>query len=345
MSSAAKIAPPKTDTNVISAPILVEVTRGGMVESRHAGSVAVVDSKGSVVLACGDIDQAIYPRSAIKPIQALPLVESGAADALQVSEIELALACASHNGETRQVAAVLSWLGRIGCTVEDLECGPQVPRLEADAEAMVRNGGKPSPLHNNCSGKHAGFLTLAKHKGWPTKGYTQADHPVQQAALKALEEMCGLSLANQARGVDGCGIPVVGVPLKALALGMARIADPSGLAPGRAAAIRRIRDAMMRESYYVAGTGRLCTRLMTAMGGKAMVKTGAEGVYIASLPEKGLGVCLKIQDGTTRASQIALAMTLRRLGLDGMAAFESTPISNFAGLTVGEVRPAAQVPF
>lgn len=345
MSALAKIDPLKTDTNVISAPILVEVTRGTMVESRHAGSVAVVDARGKVVLACGDVDQAIYPRSAIKPIQALPLVESGAADAFKLSDVEIALACASHNGEMRHVAAVLTWLGRIGCTVDDLECGGHLPKLESDIETLFRNGGKVTALHNNCSGKHTGFLSLAKHMGWPTKGYIGAGHPVQQAALKALEDLCGESLAGGARGVDGCGIPVVGIPLKALALAMARVADPSGLAPSRAAAIGRIRQAMVKQPFYVAGTGRFCTQLMTALGDKVAAKTGAEGVYMAALPEKGLGICLKIHDGGSRAAQIALAVTLERLGIDGAVALETAPISNVAGLTVGEVRPAASLPF
>lgn len=345
MSALAKTASAKTDTNVISTPILVEVTRGTMVESRHAGSVAVVDAKGKVVLACGNIEQQIYPRSAIKPIQALPLVESGAADAFQLSDVEIALACASHNGEMRHVAAVLTWLGRIGCTVDDLECGGHLPKLESDIEALFRGNGKVTALHNNCSGKHTGFLALAKHKGWPTKGYINADHPVQQGALKALEEMCGESLAGGARGVDGCGIPVVGIRLKALALAMARFADPSALAPSRAAAIGRIRTAMVKQPFYVAGTGRFCTQLMTALGDKVAAKTGAEGVYMAALPEKGLGICLKIHDGASRAAQIALAIVLERLGIDGAVALETAPISNVAGLKVGEVRPAASLPF
>lgn len=331
--------------DVTTQPILVEVTRGTMVESRHAGAVAVLDAKGKVVLACGDIAQPIYPRSAIKPIQALALIESGAAEHYKLSDQEVALACASHGGETRHVAAVLNWLGRIGCTVDDLECGAHPPSHEASAVALYRANGQISQLHNNCSGKHTGFLTLARHMGWPTKGYIRADHKVQQTVLMGLQDLCGVDLGGGAKGIDGCGIPVVGVPLERLALAMARLADPSGLSPTRVAAIQRIRQAMTREPFFVAGTGRFCTRLMTALGEHVVAKTGAEGVYMAALPKLGLGICIKIQDGASRAAQIALAAVLERLGIAGARALETAPLSNVAGLRIGEVRPAAALPF
>jgi len=334
---------PRSD--IAAGPTLVEVTRGGMVESRHAGTLAVLDAKGKVVLATGDIERPIYPRSAIKPIQALPLVESGAADRFQLGDVEIALACASHNAEMRHVAAVLTWLGRIGCSVDDLECGGHLPRLESDIATLFRNGGQVTALHNNCSGKHTGFLSLAKHRGWPTKGYIRAEHPVQQAALATLEELCGASLAGGAHGIDGCGIPVVGIPLDRLALAMARFADPSSLAPGRAAAIERVRGAMIRQPFYVAGTGRFCTDLMTALGDRVAAKTGAEGVYMAALPKHGLGICLKIHDGAARAAQALLAAVLVRLGIDEAATLATQPVNNVVGLKVGEVRPAASLPF
>ncbi len=331
--------------DVTTQPILVEVTRGTMVESRHAGSVAVLDAKGKVRLSCGDIAQPIYPRSAIKPIQAMPLIETGAAETYKLSDVEIALACASHGGEPRHVAAVLTWLGRIGCTVDDLECGAHPPSHDQAAIALYRANGQVTQLHNNCSGKHTGFLTLAKHMGWPTRGYIRAEHPVQQAVLKCLEDLCGTALGGGAKGIDGCGIPVVGIPVERLALAMARIADPGGLVPTRVAAIQRIRQAMTREPFYVAGSGRFCTRLMTALGGEVVAKTGAEGVYMAALPGLGLGICLKIHDGAARASQIALAAVLERLGIAGAHELATTHVSNVAGLRVGEVRPAAALPF
>ncbi|MCK6449566.1 MAG: asparaginase [Alphaproteobacteria bacterium] len=329
----------------IAAPVLVEVTRGGMVESRHAGTVAVVDAKGKTVLACGDIAQPVYPRSAIKPIQALPLIESGAAERYRLGDAEIALACASHGGEPRHVATVLTWLGRIGCTVDDLECGGHPPSHEASAEALYRGDGVVTPLHNNCSGKHTGFLSLAKHRGWPTRGYINEEHPVQQIVLRALAELGGADLARGARGIDGCGIPVVGMPIERLALAMARFADPGGLPDERVAAIKRIRAAMAKEPFMVAGTGRFCTRVMSTLGAAAMVKTGAEGVYMAALPTLGYGICLKIADGASRASQVALAAVLDRLGIEGARELAETPLKNVAGRPVGVVRPAGDLPF
>jgi L-asparaginase II len=326
-------------------PVLVEVTRGEMVESRHAGSIAVLDARGKTVLACGDVAQAIYPRSAIKPIQALPLIEAGAAERYKLGDAEIALACASHGGEPRHVATVLSWLGRIGCTVDDLECGGHPPSNEAAAEALYRGNGVVTALHNNCSGKHTGFLSLAKHNDWPTRGYIKEEHPVQQAVLKTLAELSGADLARGARGIDGCGIPVVGLPLQSLALAMARFADPSGLPAERQAAIKRIRTAMTKEPFMVAGTGRFCTRAMSQLGEAAIVKTGAEGVFMAALPTLGFGVCLKMADGAARSAQVALAAVMDRLGLAGAKELVETPLKNVAGRAVGVVRPAADLPF
>ena len=331
--------------DISDAPLLVEVTRGDMVESRHAGTVAVVDAKGGLRLSCGNVSQPIYPRSAIKPIQALPLVESGAADAFGLGDAEIALACASHGGEPRHVETVRAWLKRLGLGEDDLECGAHAPSYAPAAEALWRAGTPITNAHNNCSGKHTGFLTLARHRGWPTRGYIRADHPVQQAVLRGLADLCGSDLANGARGIDGCGIPVVGIPLERLALAMARVADPSGLASARRQAIERIRGAMAREPFMVAGTGRFCTRVMTALGEQATVKTGAEGVYMAALPALGLGVCLKIADGAARAAQVALAAVMERVGVPGAAQLVRTPIGNVAGLRVGEIRPAGELPF
>jgi L-asparaginase II len=168
---------------------------------------------------------------------------------------------------------------------------------------------------------------------------------VQRAVLQALADLCGSDLTNGAHGIDGCGIPVVGIPLERLALAMARVADPSGLAPSRRAAIERIRRAMTREPFMVAGTGRFCTRVMSKLGDAVVLKTGAEGVYMAALPGLGLGICLKIADGAARASQIALAAVMERLGISGAAELATAPLSNVAGLPVGEIRPAGELPF
>ena len=216
-------------------PVFVEVTRGDMVESRHRGAAAVVDADGSVVHAWGDVEGPVFSRSAIKPLQALPLVETGAAGRFAVSDVEIALACGSHGGAPEHVRPVAAWLERIGLAPGDLECGTHPPTDQEAAGALVRAGEDPSPLHNNCSGKHAGFLTTAVHLGEATAGYVRPDHPVQKRIERVLADLGGVALEGAARGTDGCGIPVIAMPLTAIARAMARLADPRGLAPPRAA--------------------------------------------------------------------------------------------------------------
>lgn len=333
------------------APILVEVVRGQMVESRHRATVAVIDADGGVVASWGDIEQPLYGRSSIKPLLALPLIESGAADAYHLGTAEIALATASHSGEKRHTETVLNWLSRIGLSVDDLECGPHYPLDEATAQAMWAHGEPKTRAHNNCSGKHAGFLSTARHLGEPTKGYIQYEHPVQQRLLGVLEQMSGCELGNVPRGIDGCGIPVIAIPLGNTALAMARLADPGGLPEKRAKAARRILDAMMSDPFMVAGSGRFCTTVMQATGRKAAIKTGAEGVYAGALPELGLGICLKVEDGTSRAAQVAMGRVLKYLKVIDEATEMKlhevlTPtVKNWAGVPTGQIRPATDCPF
>ncbi len=334
-----------------AAPFQIEVTRGPAVESRHRVACAVVDAAGATVAAWGDVERPVYPRSSLKPLQALPLVESGAADAHAVSERELSLACASHNGEAAHLDTVGAWLDRIGLGVEDLECGPQWPRREDDLHDLVRAGGAPTRADNNCSGKHTGMLTTALHMGVPTAGYTKLDHPVQRAIFAAIGEIADCDLADAPVGIDGCSAPNPGMPLHNLALAFARFAAPDGLPPERAAACRRIAKAMSAEPFMVAGTGRLCTALMESAAGRIVAKTGAEGVFIAALPEQGLGVALKAEDGATRAAQAGLAAVLDRLGMlndavqTAIAAYTTPPLTNWDGLEIGEVRISAEPAF
>jgi L-asparaginase II len=331
-----------------AAPMIIEVTRGDMVESRHRADIAIVDPEGTVVRAWGDIEPPVYGRSAIKPLQALPLLESGAADRFGVSVAEIALACASHNGEPRHVELVTAWLARIGCSVADLECGSHAPYQEASVEALVRAGHKPDATYNNCSGKHTGFLSTARHLGEATAGYIRYEHPVQQRILGVLEQMAGLRLGDAPRGIDGCGIPVIGIPLGNMALAMARLADPGKqVPPARAAAARRILAAMASEPFLVAGTGRFCTKVMEIVGAKVVLKTGAEGVYAASLPTLGLGVALKVEDGAGRAAEVAMGRVLHELKLlsadeeKALADALTPPIRNRVGRETGRIRPAA----
>jgi L-asparaginase II len=329
-------------------PLLVEVTRGAMVESRHAVAFAAVDASGRRVAWRGEVEAPVYARSAVKGLQALPLLETGAAERWGLSDAEIALACASHNGEPRHVAAVLAWLARIGLSAGDLECGSHLPYHEPSAAVLIRAGQGPTPAHNNCSGKHAGFLSTARHKGEPSKGYIAADHPVQRRVTRALEEMCGADLSRAPVGIDGCGIPTIGIPLEKLALGMARLADPSGFPGERRAAAERIRRAVAAEPFMVAGSGRFCTEVMAEAGPAAFVKTGAEGVFCAALPGKGLGIALKAADGAGRAAEAVMAHLLERFGVideagrrRALAARLRPSLFNRAGRVVGEIRVRA----
>ncbi len=331
-------------------PILVEVTRGPMPESRHRGVAAIVDASGKVLSHWGDCERPVYPRSAIKALQAIALVESGAADAFDVSDEELALACASHSGEPAHTERVAGWLSRIGCVLDDLECGPQVPTYAPAAEAILRAGMRPTPLHNNCSGKHTGFLATARHLGEPTQDYRLFTHPVQQRILGILEQMTGQELGDAPRGLDGCSIPTIAIPVGALALAMARMADPRDLPERRIDAVMRIRTAWGGQPFYIAGTGRFDTALIEATGGRVLVKTGAEGVYCACLPDFGLGIALKIDDGAGRAAEVAVAALLDHIGaLDAgtrkaLAEHIRPTVRSRLGFEAGEIRPAEGFP-
>ncbi|GGE95539.1 asparaginase [Stappia taiwanensis] len=329
-------------------PVLVEVLRGETVESRHRGTLAVVDADGALVAGIGGVAAPVFPRSAVKALQALPLVESGAADALDLSPAELALACASHNGEQVHVNAARVMLMKAGLDESALECGSHWPKRMQDVAHLHQIDESPCPLHNNCSGKHAGFLGLARTLGVPTQGYVEPDHPVQQEVRAALEEISGVSLTHAARGTDGCSIPTYAMPLDALALAFARFGTGAGLSPLRAEAAERLYDACVEAPFMVAGTERFCTDVMELFGGRVFVKTGAEGVFAAALPELGFGVALKCEDGGTRASQVMMAAVLEALlDLDederkGLEPWLRPRLDNWNGRVVGAVRPVAE---
>lgn len=296
-------------------PFTVTVSRGPMVESRHKVIAVISDANGSIFKSWGDVSQSIYLRSAIKPIQALPLVESGAAEAFNLTAKELSLACASHTGEPIHVEAVTAWLDRIGLDIGALECGIHWPSYDPAARALATAGQEPTPAHNNCSGKHSGFLTTAVHLGEDPRGYIRLEHPVQQRIVKTLEDFTGLDLSNAPTGIDGCSIPTIGIPLDKAALAFARFADPSKLSADRAAACHRIQESIAQYPEMMAGSERLCTALNGAAKGKVVVKTGAEGVFLAALPEQGLGIAIKALDGTTRGAEVALGALLDQLGV------------------------------
>jgi L-asparaginase II len=328
-------------------PVLVEVTRGPLVESRHRGAIAVVDAKGKRRVAIGDIGQPVFPRSAVKLIQALPLIESGAADAYGFGPSELALACASHNGEPRHTALAASMLARAGRSVADLECGTHMPAFEPAAIDLIRAGEKPSALHNNCSGKHSGFVCLACHMGVEVKGYVGETHPVMRAVTAALRDMTGAPLGADVCAIDGCSIPTYGIPLDRMALAFARLSTGEGVSVDRAKAAKRLMDACMAESFYVAGTGRFCTELMTAFSGTLFIKGGAEGVCIAAIPSLGLGIALKCDDGSGRGTDVMMASVIMALmspsdrARTALMSRLNPPVETRRGVKVGEIRPVA----
>jgi L-asparaginase II len=337
-------------------PVLVEVMRGGHVESRHAGALAIVDADGAVLAALGDIGRSVFPRSAVKLLQALPLVASGAADRLALSDAELALACASHNGEEAHVQTAASMLAKAGLDATALECGAHWPSLDTAARALAARGGEPGALHNNCSGKHAGFACLAcamsggaDLRGF-LAGYVKPGHAVMREVSAALQAATGADLPNAPRGTDGCAIPTYAIPLRQLALAFARVGTGTGLSADHARAAQRLRHAVAREPFMVGGTGRFDTRVMERLGERAFVKVGAEGVYCAALPQRGLGVAIKMDDGNNaravEAVMAALIEALVSLGDDEavfMRSLSEPVLRNWNGTEVGGLRPTPAV--
>jgi len=324
-------------------PVLVEVTRGARVESFHIGAAVAVDASGAIAFQAGDIERATYPRSAVKALQQLPLIESGAADRLGLTDEEIALACSSHSGQEVHVAAAASMLRKAGRDETCLECGVHWPNDEASARNLIVAGVQPSPLHNNCSGKHAGFICLACDRGDDPAGYVKPDHPTMREVTAALSAMTGTKLDDSNRGIDGCSIPTFAIPLRALALAFARFGTAHGLAPERAKATRRIREVVARNPLMVAGTGRFDTRMTTALGARVFCKGGAEGVHCAVIPELGLGIAVKCDDGAGRAADVVTAALIDRFlrpNNEEVAALVRPVLRNWNGIHVGEMRPA-----
>lgn len=323
--------------------MLVEITRGPLVESVHHGHAVICDGSGQIVHAWGDPGAVVLPRSSAKMLQALPLLTSGAADAVGLDARRLALACASHQGAPIHVEAVSAWLAEIGLGESDLRCGPQTSRDRDLRHEMIRAGEAPCQVHNNCSGKHAGFLTLARHLGAGPE-YVEPDHPVQRACLEAFEEVTGET--SPGFGIDGCSAPNFATSMHGMARAMAYFATAHERDDAQSRAAARLVEAMYAHPEMVAGEGRACTLLMRAAQEPVALKTGAEGYFIAILPRRGLGVALKVADGATRAAECAITAILVRLGvLDAghpdVKAFLNPGIRNRRDLLTGEIRPAA----
>ena len=329
--------------------ILVEITRGARVESRHAGSAVVVDETGAVVFQVGDIDAPIYPRSAVKALLALPLIETGAADRLGLTEAEIALACSSHSGEPIHVLTATTMLAKAGRDAACLECGVQWPANAGAAHALAASGGTATALHNNCSGKHAGFICLACDRAEDPAGYIRPEHPTMREITVALADMTSTRLDDANIAVDGCSIPTYAIPLRALARAFARFGAAADMPAGRASATRRIRAAVAANPMLVAGTGRFDTRIMQALGPRVFSKGGAEGAYCAAIPELGYGIAVKCDDGAGRAAQIATAALIGHflaVADEPVVADLTRPsLTNWNGVEIGTARPAGALLF
>jgi len=325
---------------------LVEVTRGELVESVHRGAVAVVDIEGKIIAGAGDTAYLTYIRSAAKPMQALPVIESGAAACFGLEQTELALLTASHNGEDEHVRVGRRIMEKIGLAGQYLQCGTHPPLHAASARKLFGQGAEPTVFHCTCSGKHAGMLALAKFFGWSLHDYYHLEHPVQQMMLKTMADFTGLEPSDITVGIDGCGVPVFAMSLERMALAYARWASPGVFGEERKRACLALHEAMTTHPLLVAGTGRLATEMMKATGRKLVVKDGTEGIFCVSVPEKGWGIALKIEDGHTRALGPAVIEVLDQLGLlneeekGRLASHARRQLKNYRGEIIGEIRPA-----
>ncbi len=326
---------------------MAEVWRGPLLESLHLGHAVVCDAKGQIVRSWGDPDAVIYPRSSAKMIQALPLMSSGAAAKYGLSSEQLALACASHNGAHIHTDRVNAWLAQLGLSDGDFRCGPQEPADIPARDELIKTDQSPCQVHNNCSGKHAGFLTLSQHLGAGPE-YVEVDHPVQQACLAAFEEVTGMD--SPGYGIDGCSAPNFATSVHGLARAMGWFASAHKRTDRASEGAAQLVTAMAKHPELVAGETRACTNLMRAMGGRVAIKTGAEAVFVAILPEQQLGVALKIVDGATRASECAIATILVGLGVleadhPETRKYMNAPLLNRRGIDCGALRPASELVF
>ena len=328
-------------------PVLVNRWRGNAIESRHRGAVAVVEASGQVFAALGDVQRAVFPRSAIKFLQAIPFVESGAIEAYSLDDRHIALSCSSHNGEPIHAGLAQDWLERIGCGHDDLECGAELPLHQATQFELMAQGRGPQRHHHNCSGKHLGFLSTCKQLGEATHDYRLYNHAAQQRWFQVLESLTNTRVSQLPWGYDGCAIPTLALPLQRVALAMARFGVPSRFEGERRTAVERIHGAITTNSYMVAGKERLCTSLMERLAPNILVKVGADGVYTAVIPEHELGVAIKIDDGNDAAARVALGAVLQTLGVlapeesKALGEYFRPSVNNSRGETIGRIEPSS----
>lgn len=328
--------------------LLVEIIRNDTVESRHFGMAVVCDYKGNILESWGDPGQLLFPRSALKQLLAIDVIESGACESFALSDAELTLACASHQGEPMHQNLVEAWLDRLNLGTNDLACGKALPDDIECAQKVLASGHAGCRSHHNCSGKHAAFLTNALHLGLPTENYHSIEHPLQQRALNTLSDMAGIDLRSFPAGIDGCGFPALTMPLSSLGYAIARFARPVELSKSRAQAIYRLHAAIAKNPLYAAGRNTVVSMLNDVTKGAVLAKTGAEGILIAALPEHGIGIAIKIADGNARPRSAALMAILDYL--DVLSDAEkmqlkdhiNQPVVNSRNDVVGKIRPAPE---
>lgn len=344
--------------------IVAEQTRGSIVENLYRADAAVVTDEGYVAFRAGDDGKVTFWRSSAKPIQAMPIVLSGAADAYGFAPAHLAMFASSHNGEPIHTETILQAMALAGLSPNLLQCGSHRPFDRQTADALAREGKEPEPIQNNCSGKHTGMLALAKHLGLPSENYMEADSELQRLILANVADVVGVPAQEIILGVDGCGVPVFGMPIRNMAYAYARLANPARMPAGKEEAGRRFRDAMLANPYLVAGRRRICTELMSLPGRRFVAKSGAEGVYcVGVLPEAvaaspvlrqagisgSVGIAVKAEDGHNNIRHLVVVEILEQLGLltdedrTALARYRATPVKNWAGKVVGELRPAFQL--
>lgn len=324
----------------MNTPLQINIFREKNIESKHAVSAVVMTSNGQLMQTYGDVAQKIYPRSSIKCIQAIPIITTGAAEKFNISDIELALASASHSGEQKHTEAVQNWLQRIGLSFADLECGSHAPANQAAFISLLKNKNFTA-LENNCSGKHTGMLSSALAMNVTTKGYVKNEHPVQQLIQKIIEDFTSEKISSHDIAIDGCTLPTYFLRLQNLALAMARFADSQNFSSQYQVACERIATAIMQNPFYIAGTDRYCTQMTMLMHQQGFVKTGAEGVMFAALPKLKLGIAVKCHDGHSRAAEVAMTNILLSLNVINEAQaqdFIEPQIKNWNGLVTGYVK-------
>lgn len=318
-------------------PLSIEVRRNCVAESIHRVHALVADRDGGITHTWGDAGLVTYPRSSLKPVQALPLIETGAAKRFGLCAKEIAFAASSHNAEPEHIALGKEWLEKTGLRESDLECGAHWPHHRADEHALCRNGQNPGNLHNNCSGKHLGMLSVCLHMDWPLEGYTSPGHPLQRLIFANLAELSGYAREKTVLGIDGCSAPTPALPLANIARAFSALL--------RREAGKEIIAAMGGHPFFVAGNGRFDTALMEASKGELVTKAGAEGNIVILHPRSGRVAYLKCEDGQGRASQVAAGVLLEDLGLmtaevrEAVAPYTHPVLKNWRGIAVGDIAP------